>query len=301
MVKGVSIDENGVELSGGGTVDQSILEKIKPYPKYRTALQPRIQALQYTAYNPDSGKIIYSSDDQQPVPIASTTKVMSAHLVMKYGNLDDIVVVSAEAAGQIGSVMGIYKGEKISVRNLLTGSMLVSGNDSIFALAEYVGGKLLNEEQASSDQKIQRFVEEMNSTADKLHLSNTKYQDPCGLNDEGRSTASDLSKLMSVVMQNQTLREIMQTAETTVSDEQGRYKHALKNSNRFVTDYQYQGVVAGKTGYTPDAGHCLIVAAQRNGYTVVVTILNTYASTNDASAVEARKLMDFTFQNSEVD
>lgn len=296
VVKGVSIDELRAEPIGGGSGD-SIFDKLKPYPKYRSEKQPYIQAAQYTAYNPESGKILYQSDNQEPVSIASTTKVMSSYLVMKHGNLDDVVEVSSEAASQIGSVMGIYEGEKISVKNLLMGSMMVSGNDSIYALAEYVGGKLLRNEVASSDEKVAKFVEEMNSTAESLNLLNTRYQDPCGLNDDGRSTASDLSKLMSVVMLDQTLQVIMQTATATVTDSSGRYRHELRNSNRFVTDYQYPGVIAGKTGFTPDAGHCLITAVKKDGYTIVVTVLHTYSETNEASAVEARKLMDFTLQN----
>lgn len=295
-VKGVSLDDLSQEPIGGGSGD-SIINKLKPYPKYLSQKDPSILAAQYTAYNPESGKVLYQSDDQEPVSIASTTKVMSSYLVMKYGNVDDVVEVSEEAAEKIGSVMGIYKGEKISVKNLLMGSLLVSGNDAIYALAEYVGGKLLQNDQASSDDKIARFVEEMNKTAESLNMLNTKYQDPCGLNDDGKSTALDLSKLMSVVMQNQFLQNIMQTATATVTDNSGRYKHELRNSNRFVTDYQYPGVIAGKTGYTPDAGHCLITAVKKDGYTVIVTILHTYSDTNEASAVEAKKLMDFTLQN----
>ena len=125
----------------------------------------------------------------------------------------------------------------------------------------------------------------------------THYKDPAGLDDTGHSSALDLAKLMSTLTNDQKIQEVGTTAQTTVTDVQGKIKHELRNSNRLVADYLYDGAEAGKTGFTPAAGHCLVGTAKRNGTTLIAVILSTYSEDKAASAEENRKLLDWGFTN----
>lgn len=279
------------------TTNNNTASSIKAYPVFLPSGNQEINAGQYALYDLESGKIIFSSSDLKPVPIASTTKVMTTYLVSLNTKPDEIVSISKEAASQTGSLMGIEAGEKISVNNLLYGSLLVSGNDAVFALAEFVGGKLLNNPDAESNVKIYRFVQEMNQKAKELNLQNTHYLDPAGLNDEGRSNATDLAKLTSIMFQVPLLQQIIGTANITVYDELKTQRFDLKNSNRLLEDDKYDGIIGGKTGYTPDAGHCLVTIVKKNNHTIVAVILNTSADTPEASAIENRKLLDLGFKS----
>lgn len=267
-----------------------------PYPVKKTGSSPFINSREYVLYNPDSGKVLEASTNLDPVPIASTTKLMTSYLTSKLGNPDDIVTISQQGASQVGSLMNIYQGEKITVHNLLYGTLLVSGNDGAFSLGEYLGGKLLNNPNASTEQKISRFVDEMNATAKSIGMTATHYKDPAGLNDEGHSNAVDLAKLDSLVIQQPLLRQIIGTAQITVTDVTGRDRFDLINSDRLTTD-GYDGNIGGKTGNTPAAGHCLVTSATRNGITLTAVILSTYSESTEASATEARKLLDYGFAN----
>ena len=135
----------------------------------------------------------------------------------------------------------------------------------------------------------------MTDEAVKLGMSSTSYKDPAGLNDQGRSSAYDLAKLTAVVTSDPVIKQITTTAETTIADVSGRITHELKNSNRLVSDYNYDGVIIGKTGFTPEAGHCLVTAVTRNGNTLIAVILSTFSLEPDASAIENRKLLDWGF------
>jgi D-alanyl-D-alanine carboxypeptidase (penicillin-binding protein 5/6) len=222
---------------------------------------------------------------------------MTAYIVSTRGNLDDVVTISQEAANQPGSIMGARVNEKLTVRSLLLGALLVSGNDCAMALAEYGGGVLLNNPGAPREERIARFVAEMNSEAHKLNMEHTAYLDPAGLNDEGHSSALDLAKLAHFVLIQPVIKEMIPLANTTVTNVSGTIRHDLRNSNRLVADYNYVGIIGGKTGFTPSAGHCLITAAERDGLQLIAVVLNTYAETKEASAQEARKMLDWGFAN----
>lgn len=273
---------------------------LDPYPVLTTKGGERILARRYALYHVESGKMVVGKEYDQPVPIASTTKLMTSYIAQQHSKPDDIVTVSSYASQVIGSRMNIYTNEKLSMESLLYGLLLVSGNDAANAIAEHVGGILLNNPAASSETKIERFVEEMNAVAEEFHMEQTEYKDPAGLDDEGRSSALDLSKIASVVYTDPLLAKIMATAQTTVSDVLGRYRHDLRNSNRHVADYFLAGTMGGKTGYTEGAGHCLITSATRNGVTLTAVVLSTLQESKEASALEARKLLEYGFANLEI-
>ena len=291
----------------GASTDASILAEaktenattVKQYPDPLPQLTNAIAAKQFALYNVESGKLVAQSASLAPVPIASTTKLMNIHVVRLYAtNLDDVVTVSPDAASITGSLMGVTAGEKFTVRDLMYGMMLVSGNDAGHALAEYVGGKLLNDPNASSDAKVARFVQEMNSEAAHFDMTSTHYMDPVGLNDDGLSNALDEAKIASVDLKDSVIQPIMNTGDITVTDSLGR-AFPLHNSDRLVEDAPYQGMIGGKTGFTDGAGHCLVTAARRvvNGTpeTFIAVILNTNAYDTEASAIEARRLLDYGF------
>lgn len=261
---------------------------LAPYPITASPVYS-INAKEYALYNPESGKLLLQSSTMEPVPIASTTKLMTTTIVSHIGKMDDLLTISPEAATQTGSLMNLTTGEEITVQNLLYGALLVSGNDAAYALAEYGGGLLLNNPNATSEARIARFVKEMNSQAADLHMENTHYLDPVGLNDGGHSTAFDLAKLASQVIENPILKKIIATSDITVGS------HVLHNSDRLLSDAPYDGILGGKTGFTPDAGHCLVAAARRGNETLIAVILHTDADNTEASAIEARKLLDAGF------
>ncbi len=268
-----------------------------PYPVQIGDAKLLINAHHYALYNPESGKIVAGKEEDVESPIASTTKMMTTFIVARIGDVADTVTISQEAGTQIGSVMGLRPGEHIVIHNLLEGALMVSGNDAAMALAEYGGGILLGNPDAPHDLRVARFVTEMNTMAKKLGMEHTHYMDPAGLNDEGHSTALDLAKLTSHSSENPIIRKIIGTATDTVTNVEGNIRHDLRNSNRLVSDYLYDGVIGGKTGFTPTAGHCLISAATRNGMELIAVVLNTYSNANDASAIEVKKLLDWGFTN----
>jgi D-alanyl-D-alanine carboxypeptidase (penicillin-binding protein 5/6) len=290
----------------GESTDTSIISPpaptLSPYPsKINNSYGLSTLAKEYAVYHVESGTFVLKSSTMEPVPFASTTKMMTLLLASKLGSYKDIITISDSAANQIPSRMDLYSGERIKKYNLFLGAALVSGNDAAYALAEDGGGILLNNPNATSAEKVLRFVQEMNREAAALHMDQTHYDDPAGLSDEnGRSTAMDLAKLASVLIQQPVLKDILVMPEAHVTDVTGRIPYNLVMSNRLVTS-RYAGILGVKTGYTPGAGHCLVAAAKRGNDTYVAVVLNVnvYQSNgigaNDMSAYVAGKFLDLAF------
>jgi D-alanyl-D-alanine carboxypeptidase len=228
--------------------------------------------------------------------VASTTKIVTALVVSEhYKDLDRAIPVSASAVGQIGSVVGFRANETVTFRQLLHGLLMVSGNDAAKQLSELylpVGG----EESTAS------FVAEMNRTALSLGMTNSHFYDPAGLKDEGYSTPADMAKAFSALLKKPLLTEIVKSASYEYRSPE-EYVHTFKNSNRLVTDEMYYpGIIGGKTGFTPEtaeggAGHCMIVAAERDGHRLIVAVLGTYSTAASASAEVAKAMLDYGFTN----
>jgi serine-type D-Ala-D-Ala carboxypeptidase (penicillin-binding protein 5/6) len=280
----------------GATTPQAELVP-RPYPERSGTVPAFANARRFVLYNPESGKVLAGSNETEVVPVASTTKMMTAHVITQIGALDDVVTLSRESAIKPGSTMSLRPGERITVENLLKGALLVSGNDAATALAEYGGKLLLQDPSAPHQRAVERFVEEMNSQAKLIGMTETRYLDPAGLNDEGRSTALDLAKLTHLTLANKKITDILLISHDTVFNIEGTIRHELRNSNRLVADYNYDGIIGGKTGFTHGAGHCLLSAAKRGDMTLVAVVLSTYQETRDASALETRRLLDWGFAN----
>lgn len=210
----------------------------------------------------DSKRVIYSHNMETKLPMASTTKVMTAITVIQNcDNLDEFIQVDDSSIGVEGTSIYLRKGEVVSVRDLLYGLMLRSGNDAATALAFHVGGS------------IEGFASIMNDLAFKIGAKNSHFANPHGLDNKNHyTTAYDLALISAYALNNPKFREIVSTKtylipETNVSD-----KRYLTNKNRLLSSLN--GCCGVKTGFTSKAGRCLVSAVERDNTTYVCVVLN---------------------------
>lgn len=275
-------------MAAGGSVT---LPKLLDLPSVKNgATKASILTKEYVLMDGETGIVLNSKNPSDHVPIASTTKIMSAVIALENYNLEDIAAVPLKATQQTPTVVNLRSGEKITISELLHCLLIKSGNDSAYAIAAHM------DTQDAKD-NIQPFIDKMNDKAKELGMTNTHYMDPAGLSDDGYSTATDLGTITRYALQNPTFREIVTTQKYVATNTTKTIFHQLENSNRLVTTYEYHGAIGVKTGFTYAASHCLVGAATRNGHTLIAVILGTYADTPSASADEARKLLDWGFTN----
>lgn len=249
------------------------------------AKKPAIYARQYALLDGNTGEIIIANLPDVAIPIASTTKMTTALVAISILPLDRIVTISSKPPLISGSKIGLRSGEKITIKNLLRGLLIYSGNDAAFALAEAYADK---------PGDYQQFVDAMNEFAQSNHLVNTIYGDPAGLDDEtGRSTPRVLANVARLLLQNSLLAEIVSTPETTIASSDGQITHRLTNTNRLIqieSPYYLPRAMGVKTGFTLDAGHSLVAGYKWQDRVLIGVIMNTTESTNTASAKEMNKL-----------
>lgn len=276
QVKGTTISKNNLSLP-----------TLTPLPtKAPNFTNPNIEARNVAVVDIDSGYILYEKDVYKTVPIASLTKVMTAMLILEENKLDDVIEISKEAAFANGSTILLRPQEKMTIENLLKGLLIQSGNDAATALAQHNAGS------------IEKFVEKMNLKAKLLGLNNTKFKDPAGLDDEGIASPREMAFVMAYALRHEKFKEIIRTPETIIYSADNAFSHKLENSNRLVKEEMFfPGIIGGKTGFTPTAGHNMVAAASRDGHTLVVVILNTHSPQKEASAIEASKALDWAFTN----
>ncbi len=226
------------------------------------------------AIEASTGRILFSKNPYEKKAIASTTKIVTAILAIEYGKFDEVVTVSQKAAYTQGSTIKLSVGEKIKVIDLIYGLMLCSGNDAAVALAEHIAG---------SEEK---FVEMMNKKAEQLGATNTHFVTPHGLDDDDHySTAYDMAIITAECMKNETFRTVVSTAETYIS---GR---SLRNTNDLL--FTYQGATGVKTGFTGNAGRCLVASAERDGMEIITVVLG--CDDKKSRFADSRKLLDYSF------
>ncbi|MFH1910287.1 MAG: D-alanyl-D-alanine carboxypeptidase family protein [bacterium] len=284
---GFSNNKNGSVL--GSSVNNFYLEKtVKIYQnptKDPTSVDPRIYADSVVLIDAKTKYPLYVKNPEKPVPIASITKIMTAIITLDKFELDEIVEIKKDQTEVIGSKVFLKEGEKITVENLLYCLLMSSGNDAAKTLATF---KTSQEE----------FIKAMNEKAKELGLKNTEFKDPAGLDDTGHSSARDIAILFSYGLSRNDFTKIVSTSEKTVTSVDGSEIHELKNSNRLTTgEIPMDGIIGGKTGFTPDAGHTLVSAAEKDSNRIVGVVLNTLNSTVSASAEEMKKLLEWGFQS----
>ena len=222
-----------------------------------------------------SGRLLFGQNEDLRLPMASTTKIMTALIVLERCDPDDMVEVPDEAVGVEGSSMYLERGERLSVRDLLYGLMLASGNDAAVALACHAGGS------------VNEFVGIMNARAEEIGLTKTHFITPNGLHAEGHlTTAHELCLIAREAMRNETFAEIVSSKYHRT--ETGFAPRVLKNKNSLL--WSYEGAFGIKTGYTKAAGRCLVFGAERDGAAVIGAVLNCGPMFEEAS-----ELMDAAF------
>ena len=212
----------------------------------------------------DSGRVLYQKSGNTPRPNASTTKVMTCILALENGKGDDYVKVSANAVSQPEVRLGLSIGEQYYLEDLLYSLMLQSHNDSAVAIAECIGGSVDN------------FSAMMNAKAKEIGCKNTHFVTPNGLDAENsggthHTTAEDLALIMRYAIHNDVFLKITQTEEYSFSDLSKKRHFSVHNTNALL--HMTDGVLAGKTGYTGDAGYCYVGALRRDKRTFIVALL----------------------------
>jgi len=210
--------------------------------------------------------VLTESNADKRMPMASTTKIMTAIIIAEDCNLDEEITVPDAAVGVEGSSIYLKKDERIDVRDLLYGLMLRSGNDSAVALAIHHSGS------------VENFVNVMNERAKRIGADNTNFKNPSGLpDDEHYTTARDLCNIACYAMNNEIFREVVSSKSHV-----GKFR-SFENKNKML--YRYEGANGVKTGYTLKAGRCLVSSAERDGMDVVTVVLNCYDMYERSSAI----------------
>ena len=234
-------------------------------------------------YDRASGRILYEKNGNKQTPMASTTKIMTAIVVLENANLGDVVTIDAKAAGIGGSRLGLKKNDKITVNDLLYGLMLRSGNDAAVALARYVGGS------------IEGFADMMNKKASEMGLVNSHFVVPHGLDNDGHyTTAYELAKMADYALKIDKFKQIVSTKSTTIII--NGYPKAINNTNQLLGSVN--GVYGVKTGFTNGAGRCLVTACKRNDLDIITVIIGS--NTTKQRTSDTIKLIEYAFKNFEV-
>ena len=239
---------------------------------------PKTNSRRYIVYDRISKSMIIGKNEDIKSAMASTTKIMTTIVILEKADLNETVTVSAKAGGTGGSRLGLKRGDKASVRDLLYGLMLRSGNDAAVALAEHVGGS------------VKEFAELMNEKAIELGLTNTHFVTPHGLDDANHyTTALELAKLTDYAMDNETFAKIVGTKSTTIYiNNQSRQ---INNTNELLG--VLNGVVGVKTGFTNNAGRCLVTETKRNNMDIITIVLG--ADTKKDRTKDSVNLIEYTF------
>ena len=239
---------------------------------------PKTNSRRYIVYDRISKSMIIGKNEDVKSAMASTTKIMTTIVILEKADLNEKVTVSAKAGGTGGSRLGLKRGDKASVRDLLYGLMLRSGNDAAVALAEHVGGS------------VKGFAELMNEKAIELGLTNTHFVTPHGLDDANHyTTALELAKLTDYAMDNETFTKIVGTKSTTIYiNNQSRQ---INNTNELLG--VLNGVVGVKTGFTNNAGRCLVTETKRNNMDIITIVLG--ADTKKDRTKDSVNLIEYTF------
>jgi serine-type D-Ala-D-Ala carboxypeptidase (penicillin-binding protein 5/6) len=241
---------------------------------------PDVPAVAAYLLDPDTGDVLYEKNAQKSYAMASTTKIMTAIVAIENSNLSDSVVISEHAATVGESSAWLSKGETLTIEQLLYALLLQSANDAAVALAEGVAGS----EQA--------FVDMMNQKAAELGAVDTHFANPHGLDQPGHYTsASNLAMIMAYAMRNSTFRQIVQTKRYELAWPGHPFPRVLENHNKLLSTYEW--ATGGKTGYTVDAGKCLVASAAKDGRQLISVVLNG----GDGYWDDSVKLLNYGFDS----
>lgn len=232
------------------------------------------------AMDAKTGIVLYEKNAEQIVPMASTTKIMTALVAIKYGNLDKKITISSKAASVNGSTVGFKKGENISVKELLYGLMLRSGNDAAIALAEGISGSVDN------------FSKLMNEYAVEIGLINSHFESPHGLDSNSHySTAYDLALVTAKAKENPIFNEIVSSKD--VDGRQYGFTRSYHNINKIL--WLLPNANGVKTGTTGGAGKCLVTSVNVKGNEVIIVVLNCNGRWKETKKIEEYVNKNYNF------
>ncbi|MBQ8762086.1 MAG: D-alanyl-D-alanine carboxypeptidase [Clostridia bacterium] len=225
-----------------------------------------------------TGRVLYEKNANQQLPMASTTKIVTAITVIdNCENLDEVVKIDSKAVGVEGTSIYLRTGEQLTVRELLYGLMLRSGNDAATALALHTGGTLEN------------FCKMMDEKAKECGAENSSFKNPHGLDAKGHyTTAKDLALITSYALSNKDFAKIVSTKSITIGE--GESKRLLLNKNKLLS--KLDGCIGVKTGFTDDAGRCLVSACERDNLKLVSVVFNC-----GPMFEESQELLELGFEN----
>ena len=229
-----------------------------------------------------SKQILFGKNEYNKVKMASTTKIMTATIIIENCDLNNIVTISKKAAGTGGSRLGLKTGDKITIKDLLYGLLLVSGNDAAVALAETCSGS------------VSDFADIMNEKAKELQLYNTHFETPHGLDSDNHyTTAYELALLTDYALNNSTFQNIVGTKNYTITI--NGYTKNLTNTNELLGSVN--GIYGVKTGFTNGANRCLVTACKRGEKDIICVVLG--CDTKNFRASDSTKLINYAFENFE--
>lgn len=260
------------------TVDQ-VLEptQLAVIPQGKDLPSPELSATAAIVQDMGTGTVLFAKFPDKQVPIASTTKIMTALVGAEYFSTDSVLTVDANSLVS-GSTMGLQAGEKITFRNALYGLMLNSGNDAAYTIAHnYPGG-------------FKAFVAAMNLKATQLGMENTRFDNPAGFDSPGHySSAADVAKMAIVAQGNPYIARVVATKDAQVTSIDKTAIHNLRNLNQLLG---LPGVLGMKTGTTPAAKENLVTVVERDDHKIMMVVLGS----NDRFG-ETRALIEWTYAN----
>lgn len=223
--------------------------------------------------------LLFSKNADTRMPMASTTKIMTALVAIEHGDIDGIITIPPQAVGTEGSSIYLYEGERLTLRQLLYALMLESANDAAVAIAIEIGGS------------IEGFSKMMNKKVAELGLTNTNFVNPHGLDHQNHyTTARELAIITSAALKNELFREIVSTQKTTIPLNDTEDVRLLINHNKMLRNYD--GTIGVKTGFTKRCGRCLVSAAERDGLQLIAVTLNAPNDWNDHT-----NMLDYGFNS----
>lgn len=248
---------------------------------FPASASPNLSAKSAILMEAQSGKVLYQQNAFVRLPMASTTKIMTAIVAIEAGNIGRTVTVSPDAVGIEGSSIYLYPEEKLTLEQLIYALLLESANDAATAIAIEVAGS------------VDAFAVLMNRKAEELGLCSTHFTNPHGLDHEDHyTTAYDLARMAAHALQNETFRKICSTSRKTIPLKGDEGTRVLVNHNKMLS--RYDGAIGVKTGFTKRSGRCLVSAAERDGLTLVAVTLGAPDDWNDHA-----KMLDYGFERYE--
>ena len=257
---------------------------------YATDSLPKVKAKGAVLIEQESGRVLYEQNAYVPLPMASTTKIMTCILAIEKGNLDDIVVTSKRASQAPPVKLKLKVGEKQRLGDLLYALMLQSDNDVAVAIAEHIGGS------------VEEFCNMMTQKAKEIGAQNTSFKTPNGLDAEGHyATAYDMALIGAYALKNPEFVKIVTTTTITIPTvpTENSERHDLQNKNRFI--YAYEGADGIKTGFTNKAGHCFVGGAKREDMQLIAAALGAGWGKNGKTQkyTDVINMMNYGFKNYE--